>query len=354
MLTKNESKGLALARGFIVFIMPAVHTTLLYSTPEVKKGPLGILLGLLAEQPGAQLFMFLMGVFIAYGKPKSFAEVTGRFFYLLIAAYLLNFIRLVLPFYWGWLPREFLTENNVAIDSLTPLRLLLTGDILQLAAIAYLVCQVFMQLKQKMFFLPAAILLILLLSPLLWQVHSKSPLLQLPLSLFNGLPPATFFPVFPWLCYPLGGLLAGLLWQKYSSKSQNGVWVVSSIVIMIAGIAFTIIEPPDWNNNFYRLGPGGTLFHIAVVMLWIALFVWAVATFANNIFFRLLHWSSNHITIVYFTQWVLIMWLLPVFGYEQLSLTQTLLTLVLTSIISFSIPAFYKKIMLSRKFFTHE
>lgn len=349
MLTTNESKGLALARGFIVLIMPAVHTTLLYSTADVKRGPLGILLGFLAEQPGAQLFMFMMGIFIAYGRQKSFAEVIRRVFYLLMAAYLLNFIRLVLPFYCGWLPNEFLTGNNVVIDGHTPIRLLLTGDILQLAAIAYFVCQGFMQLKQTFFALSAGIILILLVSPMLWPIQTKNPLLQNILGLFNGLPPTVFFPVFPWLCYPVAGVLAGFLWQKYLTASKTVAWLSSTVIIITAGLVLATFEPVKWNSNFYRLGPGGTLFHLGAVMLWIALFVWAAKKTPANAFFRLLSWLSNHITVVYFTQWILIMWLLPVFGYEQLSVSETLFTILLTSFISFSIPALYNNIILSRK-----
>jgi len=64
MLTSMQSRGFSLARGFIVFVMPAVHSVMLYSSEEVKQGWLGSILGFLAEGPGAQLFMFLMGVFI--------------------------------------------------------------------------------------------------------------------------------------------------------------------------------------------------------------------------------------------------------------------------------------------------
>ncbi|NCU05696.1 MAG: hypothetical protein GXC73_17135 [Chitinophagaceae bacterium] len=354
MLSTNESKGLALARGFIVLIMPAVHTTLLYSTPEVKQGVLGFFLGFLAEQPGAQLFMFLMGVFIAYGRKKSFTQTIQRTIYLLAAGYLLNFIRLVLPYWWGWLPEEFLAGNKVVIDDFTGLHLLLTGDILQLAAIAYPVCQLLLRVKQKIFVFSFTILLTVLLSPLLWKVESNHLLLQLPLRLFNGVPPATFFPAFPWLCYPLAGVLAGLAWQKCLQFARNKAWLISSALVVITGIMLRLFEPSEWNNNFYRLGIGGTFFHLGVVMLWIALFVWLATKFEDNIFFRFLRWISVHITSIYFIQWILIMWLLPVFGYEQLPLNETLCTILLTSMISFLLPALYNELIRSRKLHSNE
>lgn len=354
MLTTIESKGLALARGFIVLIMPAVHTTLLYSTPEVKQGWLGIVLGFLAEQPGAQLFMFLMGVFIAYGRKKTIAQTLQRTLYLFIAGYLLNLIRLVLPYWWGWLPEEFLKGNNVTLDEFTSLRLLLTGDILQLAAIAYLICQFFVRVKQKMIVLLISIMLVALLSPLAWKLETKHLLLQTAVHLFNGLPPATFFPVFPWLCYPLAGVLAGIVWQKYFLPAKTKMWLMTSAAVIVTGVVLSLFEPVEWNENFYRLGPGGTFFHLGVVMLWIAVFVWLATKLRDNIFFRFLHWISIHITSIYFIQWVIIMWLLPVFGYEKLSLTETICTLLLTSLTSFLLPALYNEFIRTRKSVSNE
>jgi hypothetical protein len=349
MLTKNESKGLALARGFIVLIMPAVHTTLLYSTPDVKQGPLGILLGFLAEQPGAQLFMFMMGVFIAYGKRKTFKQVVQRVFYLLIAAYTLNWIRLVLPFYLGWLPKEFLTGNKVVVDKYTSMRLLLTGDILQMAAFAYFICQYFIRVKHQKLGLLLSIITLAFLSPFFWQIQTTDLLLQLPLNLFNGLPPTTFFPVFPWLCYPMAGTLAALVWQNYSATLKNSIWIITALLILIAGFVLTFFEPADWHTNFYRLGPAGTLIHLGAVLIWIALFVLAVTKMPDNYFFRFLFWLSNNITIIYFTQWIVIMWMLPVFGFEQLGFSASLLAILFTSITSFFIPALYHKFIHLRK-----
>ncbi len=62
--------GFSLARGFVVLTMPAIHSVLFYGETEVKEGPLGIILGFLAETAGAPVFMLLMGVFIAYSSPK--------------------------------------------------------------------------------------------------------------------------------------------------------------------------------------------------------------------------------------------------------------------------------------------
>lgn len=209
------SRGLALARGFIVLIMPAVHSVLLYSTPEVKSGPLGITLGFLAEQPGAQLFMLQMGLFIGIGRKKSIQVILKRSIVLFLAGYLLNFLRLVLPYWWGGLPDAFLEYNNIAQNQYTGLYLLLAGDILQFAALAYLCCQMMQRMIKNIFAKVGLLVAILLVTPLTWMVQSDNSILQYPLGLFNGLPPKAFFPFFPWICYPLAGLVMAQVIKSY-------------------------------------------------------------------------------------------------------------------------------------------
>ena len=55
-------QSLDLARGFTVLFMPSVHVVMLYSQPQVQQSLLGDILAFIAEGPGAQLFMLLMGV----------------------------------------------------------------------------------------------------------------------------------------------------------------------------------------------------------------------------------------------------------------------------------------------------
>ncbi|MCH5599510.1 heparan-alpha-glucosaminide N-acetyltransferase domain-containing protein [Niabella ginsengisoli] len=353
MLTEAQRRGLALARGFIVLIMPAVHTVWLYSNSDVKQGWLGLTLGFLSEGPGAQLFMFLMGLFIVTGRRKPARFLLKRALILLFTGYMLNLFKLVIPFYAGWIPPQFFIENGLIVSSHTPLQLLLVGDILQFAAIAYPLCAWIAQ--QNKFLLLAFIVMaiVLLISPVIWELKADAVLLKTPLLLLNGAPPLTFFPLFPWLFYPLMGLITGGLVKKYAVKLKGYQLLIAGITMLLSGWLLTNVEPVAWQQTFYRLGRGGTLMHGGIVLLWLALFLWLAKHFKQNHFFSLLDWLSRSITIIYLLQWVVVFWMLPLFGYNRLSLLSSLTALLITSVVSFGTARLLQKLVSKTKPNTH-
>ncbi|HAO07641.1 MAG TPA: hypothetical protein DCQ50_11755 [Chryseobacterium sp.] len=350
MVTQNQKAGLALARGFIVFIMPAVHSVWLYSANDVKQGWLGISLGFLAEGPGAQSFMLLMGVFIVLGRPKTNKQIFSRSLIIFLMGYLLNLFKLVIPYYAGWIPEKFLTDNQFAVDAMLPLNLLLVGDILQFAAIAYLACSLINKVRKSAIVTIILIVFVLIASPVVWEFSANGFAGTKTLSLFNGSPPYVFFPVFPWLFYPLSGLLGARVMKKYSSNTDVGVlFGIAGWLLVLGGYYITQYEPNSWNLTFYRLGTGGTIMHGGIVLLWLALFIWLPLVIRNNFFFRLLSWVSKHITVIYLVQWVVIIWMLPLFGYNQLNILKSLLAVFTTSTISFTLPLLFQKYLLKQK-----
>ncbi len=199
MVTQNQKASLALARGFIVFIMPAVHSVWLYSSNNVKQGWLGALLGFLAEGPGAQLFMFLMGAFIVLGRLKTIRQILKRTLIIVLMGYVLNIFKLVVPYYAGWIPAQFFRDNQFPVDRMLPLNLLLVGDILQFAAIAYLICALINKIRKPAIIIVILIVFVLIASPIIWEFSANGFVGTKALSLFNGAPPYVFFPVLPWL-----------------------------------------------------------------------------------------------------------------------------------------------------------
>ncbi|HMR81986.1 MAG TPA: hypothetical protein PKE30_02605 [Niabella sp.] len=342
MLPK-ESQGLALARGFIVFIMPAVHSVMMYSNDIVKAGWLGIALGFFAEQPGAQLFMLQMGLFIGMGKQKTLKTILKRFVLLLAAGYLLNLLRLVLPYLWGGVPDMFLVHNNLPDNKFTPLYLFLIGDILQFAALGYLCCQVVHRLIKSIYYRIFLLLAFVFISPLAWTSQPDNVVPQFIFGLFNGHPPKVFFPFFPWVCYPLAGLIISQVWQRYH-VFKISLWFLISAGLVVTGMAISSIEPSEWNQNLYRLGPGGTIYHLGAAIAWMVLLIFLSFKIKLNTFFSFLEWLSLHITPIYFIQWMVIMWMIPVFTYHGLNVTQTLLAMIVSTMISFCLASLFEKI----------
>lgn len=325
------------ARGFTVFIMPAVHSVLTYSTLTVRSSALGDILGFLAEGPGAELFMLLMGFCITYGRKKNTKQILRRAFSLLALAYLLNFIKIILPLLWNGIPLNVFSENHIPFSPSGWWLLFRMGDILQLAGVAYLVCALLYKLPYFAVFSIGIGLIVTFLSPALWQIHSRTPLLSIPLDLLIGTPPRAFFPVFPWIAYPLFGLGMGYFVQNFEMKLFYTAILPLGLALIIAGNLLSQYEPPDWERDFYRLGPGGTLRHLGIALLWWSLCFWAVKCLGDNLLFKFLAWLSKNITVIYCLQWVIIFWLTPWFSYHHLTMTGTLFSICITSLLTFGL-----------------
>jgi uncharacterized membrane protein len=305
---------LDLARGFTVFIMPSVHVVMLYSHPTVQQSLLGEILRFLAEGPGAQLFMLLMGISIALSNNLSPKKVLQRTFYLAAGAFLLNLYKLVIPNELGLLPLALLQDLDLHSRTEASSFFFFMGDIFHFAAIAYPVTYAISLLKYYRYWSALFAIAIMLLSPLIWDVKMGLSFVDGILAYFNGQPPAIYFPVFPWLVYPL----AGLCIRKY----------VDSTITSLTGILFIVLSLffPATNpySSHYRSLPADTLFHIGLVFVWLSIFRWFSNKIKMNILFKLLLFCSRHISVIYILQWLLIFWCLPLAGYSTLNLPTTL------------------------------
>lgn len=334
-MIKERNAAIDVARGFTVLIMPAVHSVLTYSTKPVQISMLGKILGFLAEGPGAELFMLLMGLSVVLGRKKTPKQIIYRSLKLLGLAYLLNFLKIILPLCWNGIPLNVFSENHIPYNPKGWFLLFQMGDILQLAAIAYFLCS-FVYHKHRYFIWAFSLSLIcIFISPLMWKIHIHNNLLQIPFNLISGTPPNAFFPVFPWITYPLVGLGIGYFLQAWDAKKFYLMLLFVGLCLLLTGKLTTGFEPINWERDFYRLGPGGTLYHLGIALLWLCLCYLSVTFIKSTVFFALLSWLSNHITAVYFVQWIVIFWLSPIFSYHHLGFAGSFLSIIITTLLSF-------------------
>lgn len=322
------------ARGLTVLLMPAVHTVMLYSQAEVQHSWLGILLTFIAEGPGAQLFMFLMGMSVMISRTKSVKQVTQRALILLTAGYVLNIFRMVLPAKLHVLPASLVNDYIVYRDRSPLISLLLTGDILHFAAIAFPFLFLISRLNK-----PALIAIILyftiaISSPFLWGIHGDKVVIDHISGLFFSDGFRAFFPVFPWLCYPLAGVVAGHFYHRIKPAYINSYFFKAGIIFLAAGIIVSIIQPANWDKDFYRSGPGRTVWQTGFVLLWLCLAQVFVRHYSESVFYKLLSFCSKNITIIYFVQWILIAWGTGIAGYRALGMGASIIALVLTTSVS--------------------
>ncbi|MGB8193501.1 MAG: heparan-alpha-glucosaminide N-acetyltransferase domain-containing protein [Chitinophagaceae bacterium] len=320
-------KEIDIARGFTVFIMAAVHAVLIYSTPEVHASWLGDILFFLAEGPGAPLFMMVMGISFVLSRKTSVSERLRRAALLLLLAYVLNFLKFLVPLAAGGIPQQLLADFGIPPGSAATWHFLLLGDILQLAAIALTVLTLLHCLRNYHYWAMAIAFIILIVTPFLWQVNSANPVLNYIFDLLWGFNSRVYFPAFPWLVYPLTGMAAGYYLQTspgFFAKARN-----IGLLLIGTGLIISSFDPAWHWGDFYRTAQGGTLYYIGFVLLWLYLCHLAVKLLPDNSFFTLLTRLSRHITRIYLIQWVLVFWLIGLIGYRQLNIIASLVCIVL-------------------------
>ncbi|MBN8878055.1 MAG: DUF1624 domain-containing protein [Sphingobacteriales bacterium] len=330
-------QSLDLARGFTVLIMPTIHVVMLYSNPEVQQSLLGNILAFIAEGPGAQLFMLMMGIGIVFSKRNNNRYIIQRALYLLITAYALNAFKFNIPLWLGWLPENLLQELQGTGIQPTATFFLFIGDILHFAAIAFPLTCLVAKSTHYPFLAVILVIAVTLLAPFVWDKQTGIPVIDHLIILFNGHPPQTFFPVFPWLAYPLMGITIGFLLKHYPVKSilKKAGWIGLGVMII------TCLFPPtpmqqDW-LPFYRTAPADTFFHLGFVCTWIAVAHWISRKVKGNIFFDLLTFCSKHITAIYLIQWILICWGMAIAGYGTLGFTTTFFSMLIITVVTLSL-----------------
>jgi len=312
-----------LARGFTVLIMPSIHVIMLYSIPSVQQSFLGDVLAFIAEGPGAQLFMLLMGVGFTLSSKINKKSVFKRALLLLVAAYGLNFLKFIVPLGLGLMPPNLLAELQQDDNYTSVPFFLLLGDILHFAMIAYLPLYLVYRLPRYYYWSLCLAILIIFISPMVWDLQTGIGALDYILQLLGGHPPVAFFPVFPWLVYPLIGMTLGFLLKKFDQNMviKMAGWFGLAIIIFSFSFPATT-EPTDW-LPFYRTWPADTIFHLGFVLVWLAVIHWLSKKIKFNPFSKLLEFCSKNITSIYLIQWVLICWCLALTGYLQLNMMKS-------------------------------
>jgi hypothetical protein len=259
----------------------------------------------------------------------------------------MNYLKFVLPIQMEVMPKEFLAEY-VLDGKLSLIDLFLTGDILQFAALALLILLLVSYLPLRGLFAAYLAVIILLASSILWDIKSSNVILDRFLRLCAGQPPYTYFPLFPWLVYPLTGFVIGEAIKQRHENLWKQLLIAGCFAFFIELLfQFTPYHCPQ--TSFYRTWPDATLMHLGFVVAWIAVFHFASIRISDNKFFKLLKFSSKNITLIYFIQWILIFWCFPFVGYHKLGLVMSIIIAVTMSLTVFLLTYFISKFFKRRQ-----
>ncbi|HRY31456.1 MAG TPA: acyltransferase family protein [Bacteroidales bacterium] len=288
-----------LLKGWAVLWMIQVHLMELFMPEAVYQSLWGRISLFLGGPPAAPVFMAVMGYFLARPAVKA-AGLALRGLKLLLWGLLLN-LGLNLHVLFRYFFREL---------QLDPLRYLFGVDILFLAGFSLLFIAILKPLLKD------RLLLWLLLAagiaffgdrfPVL--ANSSGPLQYLAAYL-GGNYPWSYFPLIPWLAYPLTGYAAWMLERKYSLGAASGRYFSILLLLMILSLLITLPWAVSISHHLPSYYHHGLPF-FGWTLLFLCCYTLLISKMNRLNFLRPLHlylgWLGRNVTSVYVFQWLLI------------------------------------------------
>lgn len=332
----NRIKSIDLARGFTVLFIPIIHSVMVFSKPEIHATIFVKFLVFVAEWPGAQIFMLLMGVSFALTKQTSLKRVFTRSIVLLLVGYLLNGLKFLIPYFSNGLPTEFL--NYMEADSWQSFFLI--GDIFHFACLALVVLYLVKQFSEYAVIAMLIAVTICFGSRYWWDMRSENVIVDHLLILISGQPPNCYFPLLPWIVYPLTGLAIGAFMKQSIMSTYIALFFLGLAIFFISSSIYFSTEKTS--VSFYRTEAWDTLRHLGFAFSWLSLW-WMATVFPDNLLFRILAWCGKRITLVYVVQWPVIFWLVPLLGFQSLDFWESIVIGMDVSLFTILIALIVKK-----------
>jgi len=285
-------------KGIAVMLMIQVHLMEQFATKELFDSLLGNISLFLGGPPAAPVFMAVMGYFLARSK-MGFRQHIIRGLSLIGIGFLLNI----------GMNLHLLIRIVTGISHQNPWPFIFGVDILFLAGIGIIVmAMIRLVLKNKIIAYTLLIILVPLVGQILPIYTGPNEWIKYFHAYFWGDYYWSYFPLFPWLAYPLTGFLFYITDEKYnltglSSKGQSYILTIAFLIIAVTfGFGFKI---------------SGTLplyyHHSLIFYFWVLLFLifWVLTlgyffhsgekALASDYF----KWVGKNVTAFYVVQWLI-------------------------------------------------
>jgi len=298
---------LDLARGLAILIMIIQHAVIVYAYNGGEDTLLGQSVLLCGTAPAAPVFMLLMGTFFVRSRRSDLKSGILRGLKIFVLGYILNLCRFSLPL----LIAGRLEEGPR--DTSSWLSLVLAVDILQMAGMSLIVMSFLRRYVRYRWIWPTLAAGISLVSPMLWGSMEHVP----GTGVLWGTGENVFFPLFPWLMYPLVGMWASP-WIVDESRSNKRQIAGCGLGLLGLGLAMSVLPSTRVfvTGDYYRSGINIHLILLGLVAIWLAVLRCVVERIPGNAVFKLLSFWSRNVTVIYFIQWVFIGWGVFVMGYR--------------------------------------
>jgi uncharacterized membrane protein len=297
---KNRIRFPDSLKGLALLLMIQVHLTELFAKQEIFDGVFGKIALFFGGIPAAPVFMVVMGYFLARGK-KNPNEIAKRGILLIMGGLILNvglnFHLLYNIFFKNW--------------DFNPWHYIFGADILPLAGLSLLVVALLSKILNPNYwnyFVLAFVLAALsqFFSPYQFEFNSYRYML----AFLVGGTSWSYFPLIPWLAYPLLGFGFKLMNDKVNFeniiKKSTSKIVVLLVTVLLAltfqfGLKGTSNLPEYYHHNFLLF-----LWGLAFMFVWVSVFYIIERKFRHTLLFFYLQFLGKNTTAIYVIQWLII------------------------------------------------
>lgn len=321
-----------LLKGFAVIFMIQVHITENFLIEKLHNESFGIISFLLGGTPAAPVFMFLMGFFISTNKEFLFYFERGVILFLI--GILLN-IGLNLSFLIHYFQNQIIGEN--------PLDYILSVDILPFAGLSLIIIGLIKEAFGSRYYLYLILGLSLaivsdFIAPLSNNLNMS---LKYLLSFVYGISDWSYFPLIPWLFYPMIGFSFRLFSEKYKSNNKMFFIIIATIILIL--LAKKSFDQIIVLKKYYHHGFFLAIWNLSFMIIWTYIISVLEKYAGKTIILTFIKWLGKNVTTVYIIQW-LIIGNLSIYLYDSLNQTQFFLCLIIvilaTSLITFMVEKF--------------
>ncbi len=338
-MNKQRFGILDVLRGLAVVFMVMVHVMNVFADFDGPRETSRVLIDFLGGPPAAPVFMVIMGFLFAR---KDFMDLPGnikRGIQLLFIGYLLNFFRGVVPVFIG---KEFL---QLPADHFSPMYtyeyLFLTVDILIFAGLAFICMSLISRFSRKLWIWELIACVIAFFSPFLWGRGEGIPVLgRIIEPLWGNDHDLVTFPLFPWLFFPLQGMVFGKLLNIISKRYYLFLFTTGCAAITVAIVP--LVKDFDRFFNDYGQMKAAGLFAIGgFVLVWSFLIGFIDRIFPAKLKTGFLSFLGKYLTSFYVIHWMIIGWMRLLIPHGCLSTGTVLLISFGVTVVSALIVKFY-------------
>ena len=296
----NRTHTADVLKGIAILLMIQVHLVELFASYKLSSSIMGKVFMFLGGPPVAPLFMVLFGYFISVTH-KSTQQLIVRGLKIFALGMLLN------------LALNFNLINSVmrGLLQVDILPFVFGADILQFAGLSLIVIALLKNvLEQQLVVTLIIIIASVLLGQYLVAYIPEDNSLKYMTAFFYGSTKWSYFPLFPWLAYPLTGMAFYQLQQRYQidltlTTKISKALVIGTLLFVILTIGYATTIACDLPSYYHH----GILFFLWTIVF---LSVYSVCIHAiterigTTFVFSYLTWLGKQVTLIYIIQWIII------------------------------------------------